>query len=50
VGAGDESIRRDLSVLSAALKRAVKYKRLAFCPPILTMTPNVGPRALADAR
>ena len=40
LGAGEESIRRDLSVLSAALKRAVKYKRLAFCPPILTMTPN----------
>lgn len=40
VGAGDESIRRDLSVLSAALRRAVKRKRLAFCPPILTMTPN----------
>lgn len=40
LGAGDESIRRDLSVLSAALKRAVKYKRLAFCPPLLTMTPN----------
>lgn len=39
-GAGDESIRRDLSVLSAALKRAVKRKRLAFCPPIFTMTPN----------
>lgn len=40
LGAGDESIRRDLSVLSAALKRAVKRKRLAFCPPIFTMTPN----------
>lgn len=37
--AGDESIRRDLSVLSAALRRAVKYKRLALCPPIMTMTP-----------
>lgn len=38
-GAGDESIRRDLDVLSAALKRAVKYKRLAHCPPILRLTP-----------
>ncbi|WP_133255493.1 tyrosine-type recombinase/integrase [Phenylobacterium soli] len=37
--AGDESIRRDLSVLSAALKRAVKRKKLAHCPPILSMTP-----------
>ncbi len=39
-GAGDESIRRDLSTLSAALKRAVKRKRIAFCPPIFTMTPS----------
>jgi len=39
LGAGDESIRRDLSVLSAALKRAVKYKKLDHSPPILTLTP-----------
>lgn len=38
-GAGDESIRRDLSVLSAAMNRAVKYKRLAHRPPALTLTP-----------
>lgn len=38
-GTGDESIRRDLSVLSAALNRAVKYKKLAFRPPALTLTP-----------
>lgn len=38
-GAGDESIRRDLDVLSAALKRAVKYKKLAHCPPIHRLTP-----------
>ena len=38
-GAGDESIRRDLSVLSAAFRRAVKYKKLDHCPPILTLTP-----------
>jgi len=38
-GAGDESIRRDLSVLSAALNRAVRYKRLAHRPPALTLTP-----------
>lgn len=36
---GDESIRRDLSVLSAALHRAVKYKKLAHCPPIHTLSP-----------
>lgn len=39
-GAGDESIRRDLSVLSAACKRAVKYRKLAHNPPILTLTPS----------
>lgn len=39
-GAGDESIRRDLSVLSAALNRAVKYKRLAHRPPVLSLTPT----------
>jgi integrase len=38
-GAGHESIRRDLDVLSAALKRAVKYKKLAYCPPIHRLTP-----------
>lgn len=38
-GAGSESIRRDLSVLSAALHRAVKYKKLDRLPPILTLTP-----------
>lgn len=37
-GAGDESIRRDLDVLSAALHRAVKYKKLAHCPPIHRLT------------
>jgi integrase len=38
--AGHESIRRDLDVLSAALKRAVKYKKLAYCPPIHRLTPS----------
>lgn len=38
-GSGDESIRRDLSVLSAAVHRAVKYKKLDRLPPILTLTP-----------
>jgi integrase len=38
-GAGDESIRRDLSVLSAAMRRAVKYKKLDHAPPMLTLTP-----------
>jgi integrase len=38
-GAGSESIRRDLDVMSAALKRAVKYKKLAHCPPIHRLTP-----------
>lgn len=39
-GAGDESIRRDLSVLSAALNRAVRYKKLDRRPPYLTMRPG----------
>lgn len=39
VGAGDESIRRDLSVLSAACHRAVKYKKLDRAPPFLTLSP-----------
>jgi integrase len=38
-GGGDESIRRDLSVLSAACRRAVKYKKLAHAPPILSIAP-----------
>lgn len=38
-GAGDESIRRDLSVLSAALNRAVRYKKLAHRPPALSLSP-----------
>lgn len=38
-GAGDESIRRDLSVLSAALNRAVKYKKLPHKLPMLALTP-----------
>jgi integrase len=41
-GAGDESIRRDLSVLSAATKRAVKYKKLDHAPPMLTISPAAG--------
>lgn len=39
LGAGDESIRRDLSVLSAALRRAEKHSKLDRAPPILTLTP-----------
>lgn len=38
-GAGDESIRRDLSVLAAALNRAVKYKKLDRAPPFLSLSP-----------
>ena len=38
-GAGDESIRRDLSVLAAALNRAVRYKKLDRRPPYLTLKP-----------
>ena len=40
LGAGDESIRRDLSVLSAALNRAVKYKKLDRRPPYAALTPS----------
>ncbi len=39
LGAGDESIRRDLSVLAAALNRAVKYKKLDRPPPFLSLSP-----------
>lgn len=39
-GAGHESIRRDLSVLSAALRRAAKYERIPSAPPALTLPPN----------
>lgn len=39
LGAGDESIRRDLSVLSAATKRAVKYRKIDHAPPMLTLSP-----------
>lgn len=38
-GAGVESIRRDLSVLSAALRRAVKHNKLTMAPPFLTLPP-----------
>lgn len=38
-GAGEESIRRDLSFLSAATRRAVKYKKLDRAPPALNLTP-----------
>lgn len=37
LGAGDESIRRDLSVLSAAINRAVKRKKIDRPPPFLTL-------------
>ncbi len=40
LGAGSESIRRDLSTLSAATRRAVKYKKLDRAPPVLSLTPN----------
>jgi integrase len=39
-GYGAESIRRDLSVLSAALRRAEKHGKLSRAPPMLTLTPN----------
>lgn len=39
-GAGNESIRRDLSVLSAALNRAVEFNKLDRAPPIHTIPPN----------
>lgn len=35
---GDESIRRDLSVLSAALRRAEKHNKLDRAPPFLTLS------------
>lgn len=38
-GTGEESIRRDLSVLSAALRRAEKHEKLARAPAMLTLTP-----------
>lgn len=37
---GDESIRRDLSVLSAALRRAEKHNKLDRAPAMLTLTPS----------
>jgi integrase len=38
LGAGEESIRRDLSVLSAALRRAEKHSKIDRAPPALTLT------------
>jgi integrase len=38
-GSGDESIRRDLAVLSAALRRAEKHNRLDRAPPFITLSP-----------
>lgn len=38
-GYGRESLRRDLSVLSAALKRAEKHNKLTRAPPALTLQP-----------
>lgn len=40
LGAGHESIRRDLSTLSAALHRAVKRRKLDHVPPTLHLTPS----------
>lgn len=37
---GDESIRRDLSTLSAALRRAAKHSKIAHAPAALTLTPS----------
>jgi len=37
---GQESIRRDLSVLSAALRLAEKREKITRAPPILTLTPQ----------
>lgn len=37
-GVGDESIRRDLSVLAAALNRAVRYHKLDHAPPFLSLS------------
>jgi integrase len=38
-GYGEESIRRDLSVLSAAMNRAQKHAKLSRAPAMLTLTP-----------
>lgn len=38
IGAGEESIRRDLSVLSAALRRSEKFNKIDRAPPMLTLT------------
>lgn len=38
-GASDESIRRDLLTLSAALRRAEKFNKIDRAPPILTLNP-----------
>lgn len=38
--AGEESIRRDLAVLSAALRRAEKFNKIDRAPPALNLTPN----------
>lgn len=38
-GYGAESIRRDLSVLSAAMKRAEKHGRIDRAPPMMTVAP-----------
>jgi integrase len=39
-GAGHESIRRDLSVLASALRRAEKYDRIDRAPPLLALAAN----------
>lgn len=39
MGDGSESVRRDLSVLSAALRRAEKHNKLDRAPPMLSLTP-----------
>lgn len=39
-GAGDESIRRDLSVLSAAMRRAEKHSKIDRAPAMLTLSPS----------
>jgi len=39
IGYGAESIRRDLSVLSAAFRRAEKHDRLTRAPPLLSLQP-----------
>jgi integrase len=38
-GDGDQSIRRDLITLSAALRRAEKHSKLGRAPPMLSMPP-----------